>query len=375
MSEIICTHLDDYNDDALYRAVKKQFELLAVTRELKPGMRVLIKPNLLMKRRPEEFTTTHPAVAGAVVRVLLELGVNDIVIADSPGGPYTKPLLHGIYHAAGYTELADKYGVILNEEVGYREINRQENRVCKQFYLIEPVLNADYIIDLCKFKTHGMVGLSGAVKNLFGCVPGLMKPELHFRFPDEKRFCEMLIDLCETVRPDLVLVDAIDSMQGDGPSGGSKIHTGMILAGKSPYEIDLLLCKIAGFNPEKIHTISASQKRGLSVSSVDELKLVGDEVKFFPEFIKPVQRGVDFSAFLPSWFPKSIINHFSSRPKIIKKGCVGCGKCAESCPAHTIEISDGKAKIHYDRCIRCFCCHEMCPVKTIRIKRSNFFRF
>ena len=147
----------------------------------------------------------------------------------------------------------------------------------------------------------------------------MMKPELHFRFPDEKRFCEMLIDLCETVRPDLVLVDAIDSMQGDGPSGGSKIHTGMILAGKSPYEIDLLLCKIAGFNPEKIHTISASQKRGLSVSSVDELKLVGDEVKFFPEFIKPVQRGVDFSAFLPSWFPKSIINHFSSRPQIIKK--------------------------------------------------------
>ena len=234
-------------------------------------MKVLLKPNLLMKRRPEEFTTTHPVVAGAVIRVLKEQGITDIVIADSPGGPYTKPLLSGIYRAAGFTGLALRYGITVNEETGYREKTRMENSLCKQFYLIDPVLESDYIIDLCKFKTHGMVGLSGAVKNLFGCVPGLMKPELHFRFPEEERFCEMLVDLCETVRPNLTIVDAVDSMQGDGPSGGSLLHTGMLLAGKNPYDIDLLLCKVAGFDPDKIYTVRSAKKRGLSACSVDEL--------------------------------------------------------------------------------------------------------
>ncbi len=375
MSEISCIHQDDYDEEALYRAVKRQFESLGVERDLKPGMKVLIKPNLLMKRRPEEFTTTHPAVAGAVIRVLQELGITNIVIADSPGGPYTKPLLSGIYRAAGFTGLALRYGVTVNEETGYREKTRMENGLCKQFYLIDPVLESDYIIDLCKFKTHGMVGLSGAVKNLFGCVPGLMKPELHFRFSEEERFCEMLVDLCETVRPDLTIVDAVDSMQGDGPSGGSLLHTGMLLAGKNPYDIDLLLCKVAGFDPDKIYTVRSAKKRGLSACSADELTLLGDEVKLFPDLIKPVSHGVDFSSSLPKWFPKKVLNHFSSKPQIIKKGCIGCGKCAESCPAQTIELSGRKAKIHYDNCIRCFCCHEMCPVKTIKIKRSRFYRF
>ncbi len=375
MSEISCVRLEDYEEEALYRAVKRQFEALGVQKDLKPGMKVLLKPNLLMKRRPEEFTTTHPAVAGGVIRLLQEWGVSDIVIADSPGGPYSKQLLAGIYRAAGYADLAQRYGVTLNEATGYQEVSRPENDLCKQFRLIDPVLEADYIIDLCKLKTHGMVGLSGAVKNLFGCIPGLMKPELHFRFPEEEHFCEMLVDLCETVRPNLTVVDAVDAMQGDGPSGGSLIHTGMLLAGRNPYDIDLLLCRVIGFDPDRIYTVRSARRRGLSVQSADELKVSGDEVKLFHEFVKPVSHGVDFSTSLPKWFPKSILNHFSSKPKISKKECVGCGKCAESCPAKTIEISNHKAEIHYENCIRCFCCHEMCPVKAIRIKRSRFYRF
>ncbi len=375
MSEIACTRLDSYEEHSVYQAVKHQFELLKITDELKPGMKVLLKPNLLMKRKPEEFTTTHPAVIKAVARAVKELGVTDLVVADSPGGPYTKPLLTSIYHTAGLNKLSDECGVLLNTETGYREKKRFENRICKQFYLINPVLEADYIIDICKLKTHGMVGLSGAVKNLFGCVPGLMKPELHFRFPEEEKFCEMLVDLCETVHPNFTIVDAVDAMEGDGPSGGTLRHTGMILAGKNPYDVDLLLCDLIGFDPQKIYTVRAALQRKLSVPSVKEVVILGDQPYRYPDFVKPVSHGVDFSASLPRWFPKKILNHFSSKPKIIEKGCIGCGKCAESCPAKTIEISGRKAKIHYENCIRCFCCHEMCPVKTIQIKRSRFYRF
>lgn len=375
MSEISCIRVGSYEDELLYEAVKRQFAFLAVEKELKPGMKVLLKPNLLMKRRPEEFTTTHPSVASAVVRVLKEYGITDIILADSPGGPYAGPLLSGIYNASGFTAASQTAGFSLNTDTGYRETVRMENVLCKQFYLINPVHEADYIIDLCKLKTHGMVGLSGAVKNMFGCIPGLMKPELHFRFPEEERFCEMLVDLCETVRPNLVVVDAVDSMEGDGPSGGTLLHTGMLLAGKNPYDIDLMLCKIIGFEPEKIHTVRIARNRGLSAGSADELTALGDTPALFPDFVKPTSHDVNFSNSMPRWIPKSILNHFASKPKIIKKGCIGCGKCAESCPAKTIELKARKATIHYDNCIRCFCCHEMCPVKTIEIKRSRFYRF
>lgn len=375
MSEISCIRVVSYEDELLYEAVKQQFELLAVKDELKPGMKVLLKPNLLMKRRPEEFTTTHPSVAGAVARVLQEYGITDLVLADSPGEPYAGPLLSGIYNAAGFTAASEAFGFSLNNDTGYREKVRMENTLCKQFYLINPVLEADYIIDLCKLKTHGMVGLSGAVKNMFGCIPGLMKPELHFRFPEEERFCEMLVDLCETVRPNLIVVDAVDSMQGDGPSGGTLLHTGMLLAGKNPYDIDLMLCNIIGFEPEKIHTVRIARNRGLSAGSADELTVLGDTPALFPDFVKPTSHDVNFSNSMPKWIPKRILNHFASKPKIIQKGCIGCGKCAESCPAKTIELKARKATIHYDNCIRCFCCHEMCPVKTIEIKRSRFYRF
>ena len=374
MSEIVCTHLNDYDEEQLYLAVKKQFDLLEVFSLIDPGMRILIKPNLLLKRRPDEFTTTHPAVVAAVIRVLKENGCGNIVIADSPGGPYTKPLLSSIYRAAGFEEVAARFGVHLNTETGYQTVRRDENSLCKEFTLIDPVVDADFIIDVCKLKTHGMVGLSGAVKNMFGSIPGLMKPEMHFRFPEEERFCEMLVNLCETTAPGLVVVDGIDGMQGDGPSGGTLLHAGMLLAGTNPYDIDLLLCEIIGFDPEEIFTSKIARARGLSVQSIDELTLLGDEVKKFPDSVRPTSRSVDFGHKLPRWFPKRILDHFSTKPQIVKKGCIGCGKCAESCPAKTIEVVDGKAKIHYEKCIRCFCCHEMCPVKTIRMKRSRFYR-
>lgn len=376
MSAIACLRVDDYNEERLYEAVQKQFSLLQFDRLVRPGMKVVLKPNLLMKRKPEEFTTTHPAVAAAVIRVLNGLGVTNIVIADSPGGPYTRPLLSAIYRTAGFTALAERFeGVSVNEAVGYGEVKRLENSLCKSFYIIDPIREADLIIDLCKLKTHGMVGLSGAVKNLFGCIPGLMKPELHFRFPEEQKFCEMLVDLCETVRPTITIVDAVDSMQGDGPSGGSKLHTGMLVAGTNPYDIDLLLCDIIGMKPDSIFTVANAVKRGLSVKSAGELELLGDEPLRFPDFIKPTSHGVDFSNSMPRWIPKSILKHFASKPKIDQKGCIGCGKCAESCPAKTIELKQRKAYIRYEDCIRCFCCHEMCPVNTISIKRSRFYRF
>lgn len=176
-------------------------EASGFTREMVAGRRVLLKPNLLMKRRPEEATTTHPLVVEAAARLLLDWGASEVTIADSPGGPYTRPLLHSIYETCGMTAAARQSGARLNEDTGFTTLRREENRLVREFSIINPVAEADLVVSVCKLKTHSMTTLSGGVKNLFGCIPGLQKPELHLRFPEKADFGEMLVDLALTVKP------------------------------------------------------------------------------------------------------------------------------------------------------------------------------
>lgn len=371
MSLVSVAASETYAPALLDQVIERHFSALRLAEKISADSKVVIKPNLLMKRTPEEFTTTHPEVVAAVIRRLRALGVKRIVIADSPGGPYTKQLLMGIYQAAGYIALAEAYGVVLNTDVSYSSVERGENRFCKSFQVIQPLVEADFIINICKFKTHGMTGLSGAVKNMFGSVPGLMKPELHLRFSEKERFCGMLVDLCQTVTPNVTFVDAIDAMEGDGPSGGTKKHVGMTLAAENPFDLDLILCKIACLDPATIFTVSHAKERGLCEPSAESVKLTGDPLMVFPDFQKAASNDINFSKYVP----KFIIKRFSPRPVIRKSGCIGCGKCAESCPAHTISIVGRKAKIDPSRCIKCYCCHEMCPIKTIQIRRTRLFDF
>jgi uncharacterized protein (DUF362 family)/ferredoxin len=336
---------------------------------------VLIKPNLLMKRRPDEGTTTHPALIRAVIRHLQELGVSRITVADSPGGVYSKQTLSAIYKACGIEAVCKETGVILNYDTASAPMHNPAGKLCKTFEIIQPVHDADCIISVGKLKTHCMTGLSGGVKNLFGCIPGLMKPEFHWRYPEETRFCEMLIDLCETVRPSITLIDAVVSMEGDGPSSGSLRETGLTFCADSPYELDLVLAKVIGKNPDDLWTIQHAISRGLSPRSAEEVQLLGDPLPIFPDFKQPRSRGVDFMAWVPKPLrpvTRPIVEKFlTPRPEIQRKKCVGCGKCAESCPTHTIVISEGKASIRRENCIKCYCCHEMCPVHAIRVKRSH----
>jgi len=166
-------------------------------------------------------------------------------------------------------------------------------------------------------------------------------------------------------------------MEGDGPSGGTARNTGLILASKSPYNVDVALCSVINAKPEDVPTVSNAIKRGLSVDNINKLELLGDEISCITDYKMPNVKGTDFIEHMPKIFQKPLKPIFdtflTSKPVIRKRHCIGCGKCAESCPAHTIDITDKKAIINYDECIKCFCCHEMCPVKAIDIKRFRFF--
>ncbi len=366
------THTASYEQEAVTAAVRTHFHRLGLGEKLRPGMQVLIKPNLLLKRRPEEGTTTHPALIAAIALCLRELGIEDIVIADSPGGPYAALSLGPIYEATGMRAAAQRSGARLNQDFGSFQ-RTAAGRLVQSFTLINPVRDADFIIDAAKLKTHGMTLLSGAVKNLFGTVPGLMKPEFHWRFPEREAFCGMLVDLCETVKPGAVFVDAITSMEGDGPSGGTLRDTGMLLASESPYAMDLALCRVIGAAPEQVDTVRISMERGLC--SPEALTLAGDSLKTFSDYRMPRSRSLSFTEHIPKALRGAADRLLTTRPVVQSRRCLGCGKCAESCPAKTIRIDAGKARIDYSRCIRCFCCHEMCPFKAITLRRLKLFNW
>ena len=371
-------HTPSYDPSDMERAVEAHFSLLQLDRLLHPGIRVTIKPNLLMKRKPEEGTTTHPALVTAIIRRLQKAGVSDITIADSPGGLYNVPQLTGIYRASGMERAAEETGAKLNFDLTTVDTPCPNGVKSLSFPLIRPVAEADLVISVCKLKTHCMAGLSGGVKNLFGCLPGLTKPDYHWRYPKEEDFCAMLVDLCETVRPAITFCDAVISMEGDGPSSGSLRETGMTLCADSPYELDLALCRVIGRQEEEILTVRSARERGLCTKTFEELTILGDELRCFPDFKRPRTVSMDFTSRVPGLLRpvvKPLIRtFFTTQPQIDRKRCVGCGKCAESCPAHTIHVEGGKARIDRSGCIHCYCCHEMCPIRAISVRQNRLLR-
>ena len=251
-----------YHPEELLRQVEEAFTALGVWEEIKPGMKVVLKPNLVMSSKPGAAIATHPALVAAVGRCVQKAG-GEVLIAESPGGPYTPAAMKAIFRGCGYTDMAREWGFSLYTECRSREVTLPRARRCRQLSVAEPFLERDYLIDLCKLKTHGMVGFSGAVKNLFGAVPGLQKPELHCRFPEKQAFSEMLVDLCDFLAPDLCIMDGILAMEGNGPTGGQPRQMGVLGASKSPYALDVCGTSLIGLKPESVLMLREAHERGL----------------------------------------------------------------------------------------------------------------
>ena len=364
----------DYGQ-SLEEKIEKAFDALRVWDKIRPGMKVVLKPNLVMSSKPEQAIITHPAFTAAVGKCVQKAG-GRVVIAESPGGPYTPAAMKAMFRATGYRDMAEACGFTLYTDCKSREVTLPQAKRCRELSVVEPFLDRDYLINLPKLKTHSMVGFSGAVKNLFGTVPGLQKPELHCRFPEREPFSEMLCDLCHFLGPDLSLMDGIWAMEGNGPTGGQRRDLYVIAGSESPWALDVAAASLVGLEPEKITMLREGHERGYGPLDLSELELVGDpmETLLAPDFLKAEASSTDFIDRLPKFLRPAAKKLATPYPRIDKKRCVGCGKCAESCPQHTISLRDGKAVIRYQNCIRCFCCHEMCPKHVVQIKRLGLLR-
>ena len=217
----------EYNEELIYPAICKSMEALNIAADLRPEMKIVIKPNLVMAKSPDFPATTHPLVVKAVVRWLREQGIQHITIAESSGGLYNAEAMKHVYHVCGMDTLGE--GATLNMDFSAQTVNCPTGFKNHSFHLITPIVEADYIINICKLKTHAMTGYSGGIKNLFGTIPGLEKPQMHYRWPEIEDFSNMLLELAQTVAPQLTVIDAIDAMEGNGPTGGTSHPLHMLL--------------------------------------------------------------------------------------------------------------------------------------------------
>ncbi len=360
----------DYGEETCERALREVLVPFGGLDWVRPGMRVVIKANLVSAMKPEKAATTHPALLAALTQMLRERGAN-VVIGDSPGGTFAAPHLNAVYRVCGLSE-AEAAGAELNRDFSQKEADLPEAHTAKHITYTGYLDGADAIISFCKLKSHGMLSLSAATKNLFGAIPGIIKPEYHYRYPDPMDFADMLIDLNEFFRPKLYLVDAVQTMEGNGPTAGTPKYMGALLAGTNPHKIDLLCAKLIGLEAKNVPTLRAAQERGLTPASAEELEISGDAEEFVCKDFVTVQKGTgtDFGAQKGKLLGAAAKTVLRARPKLKRSRCVGCGVCRNTCPAHAIVIEKGKAKIDRRACIRCFCCQEFCPKGAMRVHRT-----
>ena len=158
-----------------------------------------------------------------------------VIIAESPGGPYTPAAMKAVFRGCGYTEMAKECGFTLYTDCKSREVSLPGAVRCRQLSVAEPFLTRDYLIDLAKLKTHGMVGFFRGGEEFVRDGAGAAKAELHCRFPEKQAFSEMLVDLCDFLKPDLCFTDGILAMEATAPTGGQPRRMGVLGASKSPY--------------------------------------------------------------------------------------------------------------------------------------------
>lgn len=342
-----------------------------IDKYINKGDKVLLKTNLLMKRKPEEATTTHPTIVRALAEILIEYGAI-VIIGDSPGGPFNEKLLKGVYSATGITAISKELNVKLNYNTNWMEVKNKNGLILKKLTVVEMLKDVDKVISVCKLKTHGMTKFTGAVKNMFGIIPGVLKAEYHYRMPEIDDFADALLDICLYSSPILSFMDGIVGMEGEGPSSGNPREVGVVLASNSPYHLDITATKIIGMKPYSVPTIKRSIERGICSKNFDDMILSGENIENFiiHDFDIPEIRNVELlNEKVPKFIRNIINNTIQPKPVFDHLNCIGCNICAENCPPKVIEMKNDRPVVSLDKCIRCFCCQELCPKKTIKIHR------
>ncbi len=373
MEKVSVIKCKSYQKEILKEAIGRSVELIGgFKRFISPADKILLKPNLLLAAPPEKAVTTHPVVLEAVIDLLSDyIEPSNISIADSPGAGigYNPENLKKVYLETGILDIAQKTGCRLQFDTSYETVSIKDGKALKKVDIIRPALEAGKIINLCKFKTHSLTSMTGAVKNMFGLVPGLSKVGHHLRLTNIEAFSQMLIDIAYFKKPVLNIMDGVIGMEGKGPGmSGTPRDIGLVLASRDPLSMDVIVAGLMGLDRSTFPMLRLD-----GVPSADKVQVVGEIEKDYKveDFVLPKSVGreqlVNNELINRIIIPR-IKNLISPFPFQDIKKCSQCGVCREVCPQGAIRFKGNRVSIEYGRCTRCFCCSELCPEGAMDIR-------
>jgi len=366
-------HCQGYDPDEVREALNKTLAPLGgMSAFVTPGARVLLKPNLLAPRLPEAAVTTHPEVVRAAGLEVLQAG-GQVFLGDSPG----VGSLAGVLRKTGIMPVVQELGI---ELVPFRTpvpVPVPAGGVYRSFLLAEEATRYDLILNLPKFKTHGMMTLTLAVKNMFGTVVGAAKPGWHLQTRDTVRFADMLLDVWRALSPGLNIMDGITAMEGNGPGSGDPLDLGLLMASPSALGMDLVAGDIAGLSRQRHPVLYQAVARGFEGAERHQVQVLGEAVEDVKRiFVLPESASrVDYR--LPGWMHRSMRKSLNSFPRLNPDPCTSCGLCTGICPVNAITLHPRPrtgGTVNREICISCFCCQEICPERAIDIVPGRLLR-
>jgi uncharacterized protein (DUF362 family)/NAD-dependent dihydropyrimidine dehydrogenase PreA subunit len=325
------------------------------------GKKVLVKPNMLTSRPPERGITTHPSIVRAATKWLLDAGAQ-VTVGDNPAAT-----------GRGENERCARGSGMTDAALGcYRNLSQDgvavevRSRFARQLVVSRAALDADILVSLPKFKTHSLTQITGAIKNMFGILVGGEKGRMHAVSGGYRNFAEALVDIYQIRPPDLVIMDAVVGMEGNGPSAGDLRPIGKIIASDDGVAVDVVMATMMGRRPERIHMLKVAGQRGIGEMDMSKLDIIG-ELKVLKDFRMPST----FLCQIAGWIANNrllrpLIEH---KPVILENKCKGCHECAEVCPVEAISVMDKIPVINREICIHCYCCQELCPNDSIELRR------
>jgi uncharacterized protein (DUF362 family)/Pyruvate/2-oxoacid:ferredoxin oxidoreductase delta subunit len=328
------------------------------------GSKVLLKPNLLTPATSEQCVSPHPSVVRALVELCRDAGAASVAIGDSPGfGTAQK-----VAAKCGILDTARELGVEVVDFSDSVTVPAPAGFHNRSFSIAREIVEADVVINLAKLKTHAMMVMTLAVKNMFGAFVGKQKAQWHLQSGrSQDHFARMLVELAYTVSPAMSVLDAIIGMEGNGPNSGTPRMLGFLAASRDMVSLDRVACDITGVAPDTVYIFKAARELGLSVD-LEGIRLAGDPIG--PLKIMDLKPASMMHVEGPAYFrPVAglLRRLLTAWPALDASRCKGCGICREACPASAITQPAPGACVRIDdaACIRCYCCQELCPEGAI----------
>ena len=360
-----------YGYRELREAIARSLDLIGgLGAVMRKGDKVLLKPNMMASKPPEKAINTHPAFVRALFELIRDFGAKP-VIGESPGGAIfgTKR----VWKNSGMEEMAKEAGaeIVRLESSGIVKVKPPFGKKLKEFYIARPVLDADVVVSVPKFKVHGTMLLTGAIKNFLGTIPGIHKIDFHKAAPKPDEFGDVLSDILSVIKPKLAVMDAVTGMDGNGPTFGRARDVGFVIASPDCVALDAVAATMMGIEPMKVYATKHAARKGLGVADLAMIDIEGvplSEAKipdWKPDFIsnRTVSRIPRFLLKLYGW-------GFRAYPLLNERKCKKCGECIEGCPTGARFLDNQVPKVDFKKCIRCLQCFEKCRNRAVRLKFS-----